>query len=516
MSAQQSEARPAGARSRRRRELRRAGRRSLGLTALAIVPGAGLVPTRYRRLGWLLLALTVIGVVVVAGVVVAKGALTTALSVAVRPDLLLILAGVTAIGALVWIFSVILTNRGTEPRQADPSTRVGLRVFTGLMCLLIALPALQVIRYSVIQRDVVQTVFSGGTVGGGTVASGNSTAAPDEAAADPWAGVDRVNMLLIGSDAGDDRTGVRTDSMVVASIDPQTGHATLISIPRNLQRAPFPKTNPLYQQYPNGYYCPGAAAGAECLINAIWELAEQNKNLFPGNANPGLTTIRDVIGETTGLHIDYSSVIDLDGFASLVDAMGGVTVNVTERLPINGYHTSSGGVAGIEGWIEPGVQKLTGHQALWFARSRLLSDDYSRMKRQRCLIGSILDQVNPTTMLAQYPQLADVAKNNITTDVKVSDLPSWVELVQKIQKGSITSIAFTEDVINPNNPNFTKIRELVQQAIAEPAPAATTTPTAPSSTATSTPPTSTTTDKATPTSSATTSTSSIVDVRDAC
>lgn len=516
MHAQQSQSWPVGARARRRLELRRAGRRSLGLTALAIIPGAGLIPTRYRRFGWLLLGLSVAAVVVGVIALAVNGALSTALTIAVRPDLLLVIAALAIVVALVWMLSIVLTNRGTEPERADASTRIGLRIFTGLMCLLVAIPALQVVRYSMIQRDVVSTVFT--TEGGGGTVAGNAvTARPDEAAADPWKDVDRVNMLLIGSDAGDDREGVRTDSMVVASIDPQTGNTALVSIPRNLQHAPFPESNPLHAQYPNGYYCPDATAGNECLINAVWELALENKSLFKNDPNPGLTTIRDVIGEVTGLPINYSTVIDLAGFSQLVDAMGGVTVNVTERLPIQGYHTSSGGVAGIQEYIETGTQKLDGFHALWFARSRLLSDDYSRMKRQRCLIGAILDQVNPVTMLGKYPALAQVAKENITTDVKVSDLPAWVELVQRIQKGSIHSVAFTEEVINPSNPNFEKMRTLVQQAITEPPATSTATPT-PAPTAGSTPAASATTGSSTTStpSGTATSSSSIVDVRDAC
>ena len=78
------------------------------------------------------------------------------------------------------------------------------------------------------------------------------------------------------------------------------------------------------------------APGNECLINAVWSVAEDNKALFKNDPNPGLTTIRDVIGEVTGLHVDYSTVIDLAGFQSLVDAMGGVTVNVTRAAADRG------------------------------------------------------------------------------------------------------------------------------------------------------------------------------------
>lgn len=491
--------------------MRRQSRRSLAHTVAALIPGAGLLGTRYRRLGWIMLAVLVVSTVGAAFYVLAKGALGAALSIAVRPDTLLGVAGLTVVVALVWIFSVVLTHRGTLPDRADTRTRVGLQVFTALVCLVVALPAAQVVRYSLIQRDLLSAVFTGPSLGGAKPST-QQTATPDAQSSDPWAGVDRVNLLLLGSDAGPDRTGVRTDSMVEASIDPTTGRTVLISIPRSLERAPFPKSNPLHQLYPNGYYCPGAAPGAECLINAVWKLAYDNKDLFPGDPNPGLTTIRDVIGEVTGLHVDYSTVIDLQGFQALVKAMGGVTVNVTERIPINAHRESV-----IDEWIEPGVQRLDGFHALWYARSRLTSDDYSRMRRQRCLIGSILDQVNATNMLRQFPELAQVAKENVSTDIQVSQLPAWVELVQRIQKASITSLTFTIDNINPANPNFAKIRQMVEAAINPPAASSTptTTTTAPSKTST----TSSSKGKATPSPTSTTTPTvngGAVDVRAAC
>lgn len=512
--AEQTDVRPVGARTRRRRHVRRQTRRSLIHTALAIIPGAGLLGTRYRRLGWIMLGVLAATVVIVAMFVLAKGAVSAALNVAVRPDALLAIAGLVTVGALVWVFSIILTHYGTAPDRVDGSSPWWLRIFTACICLLVIIPSFQVVRYALIQRDVVSTVFTGPSFGG-LSASAGSKATPQAQAQDPWADVDRVNLLLIGSDAGNDREGTRTDSMVEVSIDPQTGSAVLISIPRSLERAPFPASNPLHKLYPNGYYCPNAKPGEECLINAVWSVAEQNKDLFKNDPNPGLTSIRDVIGEVTGLHVDYSTVIDLAGFQSLVDAMGGVTVNVTERLPIEGYHTSSGGIASVAGWIEPGVQKLDGYHALWYARSRLLSDDFSRMRRQRCLIGALLDQVNPVSMLSQYPQLAQVAKQNIATDIPVAQLPAWVDLVQRIQKGSITSLTFTSDNISPANPNYPKMREMVQAAI-NPAQA-------PTPTTTTAPPESTKSTSKSPSKSTTSSTTTtptaaggVVDVRSSC
>ena len=139
--------------------------------------------------------------------------------------------------------------------------------------------------------------------------------------------------------------------------------------------------------------------------------------------------------------------------------MGGVTVNVPTRLPIGGSHDANGHVlTQPTGYIKAGKhQKLGGYEALWFARSRFNSDDYHRMERQRCMVGALVAQSNPVKMLKKYPQLARVAKKNISTDIPRQDLPAWVTLVERMQGGKITSLPFTSSVVNTSNPDFDKL-----------------------------------------------------------
>lgn len=446
-------------RARRRMQSQRATRRSVLMTLLGtVIPGAGLVGTRYRRLGWTVIAALGVAVFTVAAVVVLLGPTSAALAVAVRPTALLVVAILAGVSGLVWILTILLTHRATLHGSMDRSQRGGLRVLTAALCLVIAVPMGTAVGYSLIQRDIVGAVFVNGGSAGTDTPDAPSRPGPGP---DPWAGIPRVNMLLLGSDAGDDRIGVRTDSMMVASIDPSTGETLLFSLPRNLENVPFPKSNPLSKQFPRGYNC----GPPDCLLNGVWSLAEANEKLFVGVVNPGLTTTRGVIEEITGLRMHYTTVIDLKGFESLVDAMGGVVVTVTERLPVEGHLTSSGHLVGVREWLQPGTQRLDGYHALWFARSRATTDDYSRMRRQRCLVGKILGQVNPATMLAKYPALARVVKDNVTTDIAGEDLPAWVELVGRVQGASISSLAFTTDNISPGNPDFPKIRTMIQDAL---------------------------------------------------
>jgi anionic cell wall polymer biosynthesis LytR-Cps2A-Psr (LCP) family protein len=178
-----------------------------------------------------------------------------------------------------------------------------------------------------------------------------------------------------------------------------------------------------------------------------------------------------------GLRIDYYTILDLDGFSGLVDAMGGVVVNVPREIPIGGGHNlKTGAPLPIHGYVHKGRRRLNGREALWFARSREGSDDYDRMRRQRCMVGALLDQSNPVRLLASYPRLAQVLKDNLQTDVPRSDLAAWVTLVERVQRGGIVSLPFTNDVISTVHPDFAAIRQYVAESLNPPAKAATPAP----------------------------------------
>ncbi|KRE40446.1 LCP family protein [Knoellia sp. Soil729] len=446
--------------------------RFFGLTALStLIPGAGLLPTRRRGYGLaLLLAALLVGALALF-YLWRKGLVAGALDLAVRPRVLVGLIVATVAVALVWCIGIVLTARETAPRGPGREWRVA---FAALCCLLVVAPAATAVRYLSIQHGVIRVL----------------TNDSDEATANAWADKPRVNVLLLGSDAGKDRVGVRTDSMMVASIDTKTGNTVLFGLPRNLEKVPIPSSNPLSKLYPNGYDC-----GDECLLNGVWTLATEHPDLFPGDTNPGLRTTRDVIAEILGLDIDRSLVVDLRGFQALVNAMGGVDINVKERVCVR-CHLVNGRTeftTDKEEWIEPGLQHLDGFHALWYARSRAGSDDFSRMRRQRCVTGAILDQANPTELLRNYPALAKVVKDNVTVDIPTSELPAWAQLIGTVQStGSIRSLPITNKVVRVGNPDYDKIRSLVQAAItprpATPKPKPTTaSPTASATPTTTTP-----------------------------
>jgi LCP family protein required for cell wall assembly len=154
--------------------------------------------------------------------------------------------------------------------------------------------------------------------------------------------------------------------MTLVSIDATTGRTVLFSLPRNLEEVPFPAGSAAAKALPGGWSC-----GDTCLLNAIYTWGSAHKNVFPAAADPGAAAMKQAVEGVTGLPVNYCVLIDLRGFEQLVDAMGGITVTVHQRVPIGG-ETSP-----ISGYIEPGTQHLDGYHALWFARSRQGASDYA-------------------------------------------------------------------------------------------------------------------------------------------
>ena len=271
----------------------------------------------------------------------------------------------------------------------------------------------------------------------------------------------RYNIMLLGADAGSDRFGIRPDSISVISIDAATGAAVNIGIPRNLQHVGFSKGSPMNDIYPNGWNC-----GLECLINAIYKDVEDNHpDAYPDatshGSTPGTEATRDAVEYVTGLEIQSYVLVDMASFKDLIDALGGIDINVQQRLPIGGQADD---LSDVKGWIEVGQQHMDGYTALWYARSRHSTSDYDRMRRQHEVEQAVLSQVDPATILTRFQAIASAGKKMVRTDIPSAMLSQYVDLAGKARALGIKELSLVPPAIDVIHPNFPAIREMVKES----------------------------------------------------
>ncbi len=408
-------------------------RRALRLVGLTVVaPGSAQVIAGNRRLGQAVLAAW-IGLIVGSAVVLWLVPLDELAGLAVRPWVLRALK-LFLVGALIgWIALLLDAWRLSYPPALTRRHRLVLTGTTLLLSLVVAAPPVMAARYASAAHEAVTALFP----------SGEAAAASDG----------RLNVLLLGADAGKGRVGVRPDSITVVSVDVRTGAPLLVSVPRNLQNARFTEGSAAAARFPDGFS--GEGELSEWLLNATWTYGEANPDLFRGSDEPGVTAVKQAVEGTLGLPIQYVVVVDLSGFRDLVDALGGVTIRVTEPLPIG----ESGQV------LAPGLRKLDGYQALWYARSRSGSSDYARMSRQRCVLGAILREADPATVLSNFTELAAASTSIITTDIPQAELPELVDLAWRAKDRPVTSLQLVPPLITPADPDLEVISDELERAM---------------------------------------------------
>ena len=288
------------------------------------------------------------------------------------------------------------------------------------------------------------------------------------------------NILLLGADSGEGRDSMRFDSISVVSVNATTGATTITGIPRDMPNVPF-SAGPMQDKYPNGHEghadsrC-GWGSGINQLRTEV-EVCQDGSALYPdavaNGSEPGIEATKDAAEGVLGIEIPYYVFVDMHGFASLVDALGGVDITVAERLPEGGGPAYSGQPAEewASGWIEAGAQHMDGDTAQWYARSRYTTSDFDRMKRQRQLQEAILAQFTPQVVLTRFQDVAAAGQDLIQTDLPQSLLPFLAELALKAKDEPVTTIELTpEGGIDEYEPDFAYIQQLLQQTLHPPTP----------------------------------------------
>jgi polyisoprenyl-teichoic acid--peptidoglycan teichoic acid transferase len=427
-------------------------RGALGVTLLgSVLPGAGILWTG-RLLGYALLAPFVGACVYLLATV---RDLDPFIELATDPARLRAISTVLGAGLGAWALSLVATYFWARPLGAPRLRTASGAVFVALVCLTAALPVAHSMRVATAQADLVEKLFTD-----------NETATTPRGVThdDPWAGRERVSILLVGGDGSVTREGVRTDTVMLLVIDTSTGKSMVFSLPRNMMNAQFPADSPLHEVFPDGYTDPYAPDSA--MLNAIYsQLPARYPGILGESDNEGADVLKQAVAGSLGIPVDYYVLVNLLGFREVVDAIGGVTVNVNEPVAING--DTDNGIPPT-GYIEPGPdQHLDGFHALWFARGRWGSDDYERMLRQRCMVGAIVEAADPVTVVRRYLDLAEAGKEIVRTDIPRSVLPALVNLGLRVKERRMRSVAFVRsERFFSGDPDFAWIQESVQRGVA--------------------------------------------------
>jgi LCP family protein required for cell wall assembly len=281
----------------------------------------------------------------------------------------------------------------------------------------------------------------------------------------------RYNVLVLGGDAGAGRSGLRPDSISVASFDALTGRMVMLGLPRNLGVVPFPADSPMHAKYPHGYGYHDTCNVDVCQLNSIYtEVELKSPQLYPDakkdGLSPGIEATRDAVEGALGIPIQYTVLINMDAFSNLIDAMGGVVIDVKERLPIGGGVDANGHLTGVKVWIEKGRQRLNGNRAMWYARSRHSTSDYDRMARQRELENAMIRQLTPATLVSRFGPITRAAAKTVQTDMPQTMLGVFAGLAVKSKGQKATTVEFVPPrVPDPTAPDYAAIHRAVQKAL---------------------------------------------------
>ncbi|MFT4235940.1 MAG: LCP family protein [Microbacterium sp.] len=405
-----------------------------------LIPGSAQVLAGNRRLGRFGLGATIASWVIV--VLLALGfwlARPLTLSILLNRWVLLLVAAVLVAYGVLWLILQIDTLRLVRLVRTHNPGRILIAAVAVLLMVLTGGTVASAAPRLVAASGAIGSIFGGGS----------------SDVVEPTDGY--YNVLLLGADSGEGRDSMRFDSISVVSMNATTGQITITGIPRDLAHVPFSEGSPMLALYPNGFEgysdptC-GWGSGINQLRNAAEVcLDDQGVSLYPDAAEdgsePGIEATKDAAEGLLGIDIPYYVFIDMNGFAELIDALGGVDINVTERLPEGWGPTYDGEPAEdwAIGWIETGQQHMDGDTAQWYARSRYTTSDFDRMERQRELQAAILAQFTPANVLSHFQDIASAGTALVQTDVPQELLPEFLDLANEAKSQQMTTIELTPD-----------------------------------------------------------------------
>lgn len=303
-------------------------------------------------------------------------------------------------------------------------------------------------------------------------------------------GVDRLTILLVGGDGGPGRGGTRSDAIMVATLDTTTGKAAVFGIPRNMTHAPLPeewstafvdlekRLIPYAERKQwtdeDGDGEPDQFEPCHCFpdqINAIYPFTRKWVDTYPDEVDPGLAALRDTLELMLDIEIDYYAMVNMSGFVRVVDALGGIRVYVTGRVQTEVSPAREG-----EDWIKinlsPGWRRLNGHDALAYVRERRTSSDYTRMRRQRCLLKAVAAKADPATILTRFTSISRAVASSVKTDINIDYLPTMLGHASSLDFDDVATVGFVPPYYTPvvdhrgkPTPDLARIQAMVRWAL---------------------------------------------------
>lgn len=233
--------------------------------------------------------------------------------------------------------------------------------------------------------------------------------APAIALDDPKPLLKTTNILLLGSDRRPNTPNWRTDVIMIVAVDRPNNRVGVISLPRDLY----------IDQIPNH-------RGNK--INVIDYLGEQDE---PNGGGPRL--LGQVLEAKIGAPIHHYVRVDFEAVKRLVDAMGGVEVDVDCPLyDPYGYDEGGDPLA-----LDVGVHRLTGGEALSYVRSRRIGGDLERERRQQRFIWAVRTQIQNENLLPRIPAIYQAMQGSVQTDLNLIDAVKLVRMAMNLEKSDV-------------------------------------------------------------------------------
>jgi len=239
----------------------------------------------------------------------------------------------------------------------------------------------------------------------------------------------RLNVLLVGTN------GALTDTLIVVSVDPESGKVAFISIPRDTVGMEIPRGIDAHDYFGGTW---------PRRVNEIFNLARGQSSLFPGKTDRqrGYGALKSIVGETLGIDINYYVQVDMESFRDVIETLGGALVDV--QLPVyDARYGSEDGHGTIKLYIPPGVHFMNGQEALAYSRSRHTSSDFDRSARQMRMITAIRNQLDIPSLIGDIDKVQNIIKKDIRTDIPSRLLPQLAQLAQSVDLDKRISLGLT-------------------------------------------------------------------------